>query len=213
MGNCEVGVTTASRAALQHVGMQRHALMRPDPLVARRIAQQLRQLGLCGLHPILDAARVVGGQLVDLGRGRQHGAALGALDDRVGVPAQIGRAGHKLRVGVQLRQPDAAAAIGQTVRHRHHVEALAGAGLRSDLGEDQRVGLAGEVRRRQPVADAVKPAVVQQQPADQAVLGLDAGQRVCLECVAHHAWPPVFSITCRRPLSDSKNSRSQRQFS
>ena len=103
-----------------------------------------------------------------------------ALAHDLGVAPQVGRARHALRQRVQVDQ--AAAVLGlaealQLLEDRDHVGRLGGIDQAADRRVDQPVLEAVEVAVDEQVAGAVPGAVVEQQAAEHALLGLDRMRR------------------------------------
>ena len=103
-----------------------------------------------------------------------------ALANDLGVAADVGRARHALRERVEVDQ--AAAVVGlaeplQLLEDRDHVGRLGRVDQRRDRGVDQAVLVAIEVVFAEQVADPVPGAVVEQQAAEDALLGLGRVRR------------------------------------
>ena len=116
----------------------------------------------------------------DLVAGGDQLAQDGALAHDLGVAAQVGRAGHALRQRVEVHQPAAVlglAEVLQVLEDGDDVGRPAGVDQAADGGIDQAVLEAVEVAVGEQVAGAVPGAVVEHQPADDALLGLDRLRR------------------------------------
>jgi hypothetical protein len=103
-----------------------------------------------------------------------------ALAHDLGVAADVGGARHALRQGVEVGQPAAFLGLAQALQlleHGDHVGRLGGIHQRRHRREDHAVLEAVEVRFGQQVADPVPCAVVEQEAAEHALLGLDRVRR------------------------------------
>ena len=113
--------------------------------------------------------------------------------DKTGGPAYLGALAHQLRVaadverarGVLRQRPEIGRPAGlvlvlaclDRLRHRHDVGRLGRLDQPRDMAEDAAVVVAVEILRRDQVGDAVESLVVEQQPAQQRLLGLDRMRR------------------------------------
>ena len=103
-----------------------------------------------------------------------------SLANDLGVAADVGRARHALRQRIEVHQ--AADVFGlaeplQLLEDGDDVGRLGRVDQRRDRGVDQPVLVAIEVALAEQVADPVPGAVVEQQAADDALLGLDRVRR------------------------------------
>ena len=116
----------------------------------------------------------------DLVAGGDELAKHRALANDLGVAADVGRARHALRERVEVDQ--AAAVVGlaeplQLLEDGDDVGRLGRVDERGDRAVDQAVLVAIEVVVAEQVADPVPRAVVEQQPAEDALLGLGRVRR------------------------------------
>ena len=161
--------------ALDHFAEQ--GLDRTKPLLLRLPASAISKTGLGLVEQRLDVApgrieRIAGDFVADGDQLAQHGT----LAHDLGVAPDVGGRG---RVVGDLAEIGEATGLIDLVRlfdglkHRHHVGRTAHLDQLADVAEDAAMVVAVEIGLAHHVADAVPGGIVEQQAADQRLLGLD----------------------------------------
>ena len=138
--------------------MVHHPLIGADPLIARCVLDQLRELALRRLDSFINRLVRCERQRVNFSGYAHKVTTLGALDHDFSVTHQVRRAGDVLSQLVQVADLDPFASQG--LENRHHIAMLAGAKLARDFREDKPILMAKKMIASQALADAVKSTVV-----------------------------------------------------